>query len=176
MRVALVIGHTRFSGGASSHNGVDEFEYNEELAGMIASNLSDEHDIDALIFHRKSYRKLPKEINAKKPDIVISLHCNAYNTQVSGSEVLYYYKSKNGKILAQKMLDAIKQALDIKDRGVKGKSTEDRGGYILRYTNAPCVILEPFFIDNPDDYKIGKSMKNELALSLSDAILEYTNG
>ncbi|UCG13233.1 MAG: N-acetylmuramoyl-L-alanine amidase [Deltaproteobacteria bacterium] len=26
-----------------------------------------------------------------------------------------------------------------------------RGGYLLRYTNAPCVIAEPFFIDNDED-------------------------
>jgi len=176
MKVALIIGHKLTSGGAVSPNGVDEFDYNEELAGMIACNLSDEPGIEVLIFHRKKYLELPGEINAKNPDIVISLHCNAYNTKVSGSEVLYYYKSVKGKVLAQKMLDAIKQALNIKDRGIKGKSTEDRGGVILRYTDAPCVLLEPFFIDNPFDWNIGRAMKLNLALSLSDAIMEYCNG
>ena len=42
--------------------------------------------------------------------------------------------------------------LELKDRGVIGKTAEDRGGYLLRYTNAPCVIAEPFFIDNDNEY------------------------
>lgn len=175
MKVALVIGHKMVSGGASSHNGIQEFEYNEELAGMIAGNLADEPNIETLIFHRKSYSKLPFEINAKNPDIIISLHCNSFNKEVSGSEVLYYYRSKKSEVLAGKMLHAINRSLNLKNRGIKPKSTEEKGGYLLRYTNAPCVLLEPFFIDNKSDWEIGRKMKNELALSLSDAILEYAD-
>ena len=34
---------------------------------------------------------------------------------------------------------------------MKPKTSKDRGGYLLKYTNAPCVIAESFFIDNDDD-------------------------
>ena len=39
----------------------------------------------------------------------------------------------------------------LKNRGFKSKTVEDRSGYLLKYTKAPCIILEPFFIDNIND-------------------------
>jgi len=40
------------------------------------------------------------------------------------------------------------KALGLKDRGIKVKTAEDRGGYLLKNIATPCVIAEPFFIDN----------------------------
>ena len=172
MRVALVIGHKFTSGGAVSFNHTTEFEYNEELVGMIASNLSDEPDIEVLIFHRKNYKDLPDEINEKNPDFVISFHCNAYDTRATGSEVLYYHKSKAGMLLADELQSSIHSCLGLVNRGIKPKTSEDRGGYLLTYTKAPCVILEPFFIDNPLDFSVGSDLKYELSLALTDVIKE----
>lgn len=169
MRIALVIGHKLTSGGAVSYNGITEFEYNEELVGMVASNLADsEHEV--LIFHRKRYRDLPDEINEKNPNLVISFHCNAFNTKATGSEVLYYRNSIVGQAVAAKLADAIHECLGLVNRGLKAKSSEDRGGYLLRYTKAPCVLLEPFFIDNPLDFSVGTDLKQELSLAISDII------
>lgn len=173
MKVALVIGHKMTSGGAASYNGVTEFEYNEELVGMVASNLMDS-DIEVLIFHRKKYLELPGEINAKNPDLVISFHCNSFNTEATGSEVLYYHKSIAGQALAETFVDALHKCLGLRSRGAKPKRTEDRGGIILRYTNAPCIILEPFFIDNPLDFSVGIDLKNELSLAISGTIQEIS--
>jgi len=171
MKVALVIGHKLFSGGAVSYNGISEFEYNEELVGMVANNLVDSN-VEPLIFHRKLYRDLPKELNTKNPDLIISFHRNAFNTKATGSEVLYYYKSNTGRHTAATLLNAIHECSGLVNHGVKAKSAEDRGGYLLRYTHAPCVILEPFFIDNPLDFSIGVDFKEDLALAISDAIIK----
>lgn len=174
MRVALVIGHKMTSGGAVSYNGVSEFEYNEELVGMVASNLVGT-SIEPLIFHRNSYAKLPDEINSKDPDLIISFHCNAFNKKATGSEVLYYYKSRKGKAIARTVLSAIHKCLGLVNRGIKSKSSEDRGGYLLRYTKAPCIIIEPFFIDNELDFLTGVDLKIDLALAISDAIAGCKN-
>lgn len=171
MKIALVIGHKASSGGAMSPSGVSEFLYNEDLVSRVASNLADTN-IEVLIFYRKSYSRLPEEINKTNPDIVISFHCNAYNGQASGSEVLYYWLSTAGKKIATVLQKAIHNCLRLPDRGVKPKRTEDRGGYILKYVNAPCVILEPFFIDNEYNYQIGIEKKPQLALAISDEIIE----
>ena len=171
MKVALIIGHKLTSGGALSYNHVSEFEYNEELVGMVASNLSDT-DIDVMIFHRNKYLELPNEINEKNPDMVVSFHCNAHDTKTTGTEVLYYHKSAAGLAIADKFVNSIHKCLGLRNRGVKPKHTEDRGGIILRYTNAPCVLLESFFIDNPLDFSTGVDLKNELALAISDVIKE----
>lgn len=170
MKVALVIGHKSTSGGADSFNNTNEFEYNEELVGMVAGNLADNPDVEVLIFHRKIYRNLPDEINEKNPDLVISFHCNAYDGNSTGSEVLYYHKSKTGMIVADKFQNAIHKCLGLRNRGIKPKSTEQRGGYLLRYTDAPCVLLEPFFIDNDLDFGVGTKLKCELSLAISEVI------
>lgn len=171
MKVALVIGHKQMSGGANSYNHITEFEYNEELVGMVASDLADTN-IEVLIFHRKVYRDLPNEINEQKPDLVISFHCNAFNTEATGSETLYYHKSIKGKEIADKFQKSIHRCLGLVNRGIKPKTTEERGGYLLRYTDAPCILLEPFFIDNPLDFSVGTELKNDLSLAIAETIQE----
>ncbi len=148
MAIALVVGHKETSKGAyNSVHDVSEFDFNKQLAKDIVNETSE----DVEIIYRSTYRSLPIEINTTYPSFVISLHCNAFNTKVSGTEVLYYHSSIRGKKLATIFQEKFKTALDLPDRGVKSKSAEDRGGYLLRYTKAPCIICEPFFIDNVDD-------------------------
>jgi len=168
MRVALVVGHKKESQGACNHTGICEFMYNKALVNMIASQLK---DIEYVIMYRDSYDMLPEQINYLEPDIIISFHCNAYNTRVSGSEVLYYHSSEKGKELAYQLQNILIDTLDLPDRGIKPKHAEDRGGYLLRYTNAPCVILEPFFIDNDMDMKVG----NEKIAILANNIAKFIN-
>jgi len=173
-KVALVVGHSKRNQGAS--NGklhTTEYAYNEDLALMIAEKL-EQLSIEPLIVYRETnYKNLPKEINDKNPDIIISLHCNAYNKRATGSEVLYYYSSKKSSDLAEMLQENIVYSLGLSDRGTKAKSAEDRGGYLLRYTNAPCVIAEPFFIDNTKDLAVGIERKLFLVNSYVLSIQEY---
>ena len=117
----------------------------------MAKDIANETSEDVEIIYRSTYRSLPIEINTTHPSFVISLHCNAFNTKASGTEVLYYHSSTRGKKLATVFQEKFKAALNLPDRGVKPKGAEDRGGYLLRYTKAPCIICEPFFIDNVND-------------------------
>ncbi len=96
------------------------------------------------------------------PDFIISLHCNAYNKQVSGTEVLYYHRSTKGKQAASILQAKLIEALSLPARGIKARTTEDRGGYLLKYTAAPCIISEPFFIDNDDDLKVATEKRDRL--------------
>ena len=146
---ALVIGHKKSSPGAVNlENGLTEFDFNEALALRIEGKptLTEVRRI-----YRRTYKDLPGDINQLSPDFIVSLHCNAFNRKVSGTEVLYYHKSQKGKIIAEILLETLVGHLKLPDRGVKPKTSEDRGGYLLKYTNAPCVIAESFFIDNNDN-------------------------
>ena len=58
-----------------------------------------------------------------------------------------------GKQIAELFQENMLHILELPNRGVKGISVEDRGGNLLRYTNAPCVLIEPFFIDNNNDLR-----------------------
>jgi N-acetylmuramoyl-L-alanine amidase len=93
----------------------------------------------------------------------------------SGTEVLYYHTSQKGKQMAEILQNHLVTYLGLKDRGIKPKSAEDRGGYLLRYTNAPCVIAEPFFIDNDQDLSVAMLNKSGLADAYIKAIDEIAN-
>lgn len=155
MKVALIVGHSPSDPGASNKNfEVDEFGFNSTLADEIKKrffehNMTDEIEI---VYRKTNYAELPSQVNALDPDLIVSLHCNAFNTHVGGCEMLHYHKSTNGKEIARIFQNKIVNIMDNKDRGLKACDSEDRGGYLLRYTKAPCIISEPFFIDNDGEY------------------------
>ena len=170
MKVCLVIGHKESSSGACNESGLCEFQYNEHIVHRIAAELKENNKISLQIVYRKSYKKLPKKVNSLKPDLVISFHCNAYNTQVSGSEVLYYHASKKSKKHAQAMLSHIADVLKLPERGINPVDEEAKGGYLLKNTNAPCILIEPFFIDNNSDLNRAVAKENELIDAYVDFI------
>lgn len=174
IRCALVIGHKWQSTGAfNQHLGISEFQYNHLLARSIERMMVMRGiQINIIIVYRDHYRDLPGKINSANPDFIISMHCNAYNQRVSGTEVLYLRGSEKGKSLAKCLHQKLVRALQLPDRGIKPKDTEARGGYLLRYTHAPCVIAEPFFIDNV--YDLQTAIDNESAII--DAYIECIVG
>lgn len=171
-KCALVIGHKKKSPGASNKNsGITEFDFNEGLAMEIEKNVA---DVEVQRVYRRTYSTLPGDINELNPDFIISLHCNAYNETASGTEVLYYHRSKKGKLIAEILNKNLVNALQLNNRGEKPKSSEDRGGNLLKLTNAPCVIAEPFFIDNNDDLQKALDNKEALVKAYAVSILEIS--
>jgi len=146
---ALVIGHKKKSPGAvNGDKNISEFDFNENLALRIEKKVE---KAQVQRIYRRTYKQLPEDINELNPVFIISLHCNSYNTEVSGTEVLYYHRSEKGKEMAKILLSHLVDYLKLRNRGIKPRTSEERGGYLLRYTKAPCVIAEPFFIDNDSD-------------------------
>jgi N-acetylmuramoyl-L-alanine amidase len=165
---ALVIGHKKSSPGAvNPTTGLTEFDFNDDLARRIETKVK---FANIQRVYRRTYNELPGDINGLNPDFTLSLHCNAYNRSVSGTEVLYYYKSRLGREIAGVILEHLVMHLDLPNRGIKGRTVEDRGGYLLRYTNAPCVIAEPFFIDNDSDLARAQQDLDGLAAAYAGAI------
>jgi N-acetylmuramoyl-L-alanine amidase len=174
MKIALVIGHTKNSPGACNNNyQTCEFPFNEKLVKDLADRVANKHDIE--IVYRDTYSGLPDKINALYPKFIVSFHCNAFNKRATGTETLYYHSSTKGKAIAEIFQKNLVSTLGLSDRGIKPKSAEDRGGYVLRYTKAPCVLLEPFFIDNDSDY-LNVMMKYENFLwALEKSLDESSN-
>jgi len=165
-KCALIIGHSEKDPGAVNEKAcITEFGFNRGLAKLIDKYVCPSAVSIELVYRDVLYSKLPEKVNRLNPDFIISLHCNAFNEAASGTEVLYYHKSSKGFEIAGILQNELVQALHLKDRGIKGKSAEDRGGYLLRYTDAPCVIAEPFFIDNDNDLQI--AIQNQFALLMA---------
>ena len=173
--IALVIGHTSASPGAVNRPaGLSEYAFNAPLATDIVSALENA-SVNTQLVYRSSYRGLPAQINALKPNFIISLHCNAYNTKATGTETLYYHSSRRSQKLATILQTHLVDTLELADRGIKPKSSEDRGGYLLRYTHAPCVIAEPFFIDNSRDLQTAQSRRADLVEAYANTILDFSS-
>ena len=170
---ALVIGHKKLSPGAvNSKFEISEFAFNEDLSLRI-EKLVRTADIQRI--YRRTYRELPDDINNLNPDFILSLHCNAFNGQVSGTEILYHHKSQQGRKFAEIAQKHLLNCLGLKDRGLIPRDAEDRGGFLLRYTKAPCIIAEPFFIDNDDDLALALDKIEELAGAYAAAIEEIAS-
>ncbi len=170
MRICLVVGHSRKNKGAKNEkHDVNEFDFNNGIAAKIYDDLKAKSDLDVkIIFRDGRYSELPTKVNMYKPDFIVSLHCNAFNKRTQGSEVLYHHKSVRSKEIARLLQEQF-VSIPIRDRGIKAKSSEDRGGLLLRETDAPCVIAEPFFIDSPAEL--------EFIMERTDKLIDaYVNG
>ncbi len=172
-KIALIIGHSKQSPGAKNPTtGTTEFGFNDGLAHKIKRILDDADGIEVTLVYRDTLAGLPRKANMLKPDFIISLHCNAYNGKSSGSEVLYYHKSNTGKAIACTLQKHLVSALGLRDRGVKPVTSEDRGGYLLSQTKAPCLIAEPFFIDNDSDVATARKNQDALVAAYAQAIID----
>lgn len=157
-KCALVVGHKPTSPGACNQTyRICEYEFNDNLIEQVRTSLVDAIDpdggIEIEVVYRNKYKELPAKINKLNPDFVVSFHCNAFNKKASGTETLYYHTSNKGEKIAQIFQNNMVQALGLPNRGIKPKGSEERGGYLLRYTNAPAVLIEPIFIDNDKDFE-----------------------
>ena len=99
----------------------------------------------------------------------VSIHCNAYNGQASGLEVLYNAPSTNGKALANTIYNQlIADGLYNKKRGIKPRT--DLG--VLRDTICPSALVETAFIDNVNDFNLLQK-EDAFAKSIAKAICSY---
>jgi N-acetylmuramoyl-L-alanine amidase len=157
-KCVLVVGHKPDRPGACNQTyRICEFEFNDTLVNAVMESLMDSIDPDGGIelvkVLRKEYPDLPFEINKLNPDFIVSFHANSFNSKVSGTETLYCYGSTRGEKMAQTFQRNMVTALGLPNRGVIPKRERERGGHLLRYTNAPAIILEPFFIDNDSNFE-----------------------
>jgi N-acetylmuramoyl-L-alanine amidase len=80
--------------------------------------------------------------------ILVSLHTNAATGTAQGTET--FYRGAERKSLAKQLNDAVVEALDTRDRGVKteGQSQHAR---LAVMAFQPCFLLELGFIDHAGD-------------------------
>lgn len=172
-KICVIIGHGGNDCGAVSQDKkVTELGYNTKLADELVELLVN-NGYEAFT-HNRGYSKMENTtlINSLNPDLAISLHCNSANTVATGTEAIYYPGSVKGKKFAELLSKNVSEALGLKNRGAK-EPWHGRGGGLLSRTKAPCVISEPFFIDNNEDLKKAFERKNEYIQAIVKSINEY---
>ena len=76
----------------------------------------------------------------------LCFHVNAFQIdKATGCEV--EYASSSGKAYADRVSAEISTSLGLNNRGAKLQGNL----YVLKYTNMPAILAEPFFCDNRDD-------------------------
>lgn len=90
-------------------------------------------------------------------DVLVSIHCNAFNGLAKGTETFYYAGSPKGQILAQFVQDQIIGIGDLVDRGIKNSPL-----YMTKHPNAVAILVELAFIDEPgDSAKLGDPQEQQ---------------
>ncbi len=95
--------------------------------------------------------------NSNNVDAVVEIHfnSNAGPFPRTGTEVYYAKSDGASKKLAQAILDQFVR-LGLRDRGIKTRLTDRGRDYyeIIRETNAPAVLVECAFLNNPNDMEL----------------------
>lgn len=172
IRIGLVIGHNEKSKGAINKKyGIKEYSFNYRLVNSIKKKFDNNNQIKTIMcFRHDTISNLVNDLNKMELDFIISFHCNAYDTRTRGCEFLYYHKSSNGQRIADVLSYYITNLF--KNRGIKPKTSEDRGGYLLSHTTSSCVIAESFFIDNDSDFEYAENNFDKLVQNYYDAIVK----
>lgn len=155
-KIVLVVGHSYNNVGACNKKfGISEFGFYRSFFEVVKEKLN-EKNIECSIKLRNNYKDLPYEINKEYPKcrLIVSGHANAFNKKVSGIETLYYSKSSISDKYASIFQTNFVEDLKLNNRGIKSVNKKDNGGHILGNTNSPCILIEPFFIDNDKDCEV----------------------
>ena len=143
-KIAIVVGHHKFSKGAKSSHLLSEYD----LMSEVAENLKDVADV---FYHNPKiggYNSRQKAMGKKtsKYKIVFELHYNAATPQANGCEALYYFSNNEGKAIAEEFCLLVNSKMGIKNRGAKALHSENQRGFGFVYNmKGTAIILEPFF-------------------------------
>lgn len=179
MKVCIDIGHCPSAPGAKNrHHGITEYRFWKTFAPQVANYING-YGHETVIVNRETdgggtgMTACVRACNEANADVIVALHGNAYNGKASGSETLYWHTSPRGRRLAQCIQEQIVRLLGLPDRGIKPITGTERGGAQLRGTVAPCVIVEPFFIDNTADYEHALDHADNLCRAIAAGIANY---
>jgi N-acetylmuramoyl-L-alanine amidase len=104
-------------------------------------------------------------------EIMLSLHCNAFNGIASGTET--FYRGANHKAKAEAITAAVCKALGTKNRGAKTEGSSQHSRLAVMAFQ-PCFLLEIGFIDNAADRAamIDPALRRQACNAIADILLE----
>ncbi|MFV0515844.1 MAG: N-acetylmuramoyl-L-alanine amidase [Aminipila sp.] len=183
MKICIDAGHCKLTPGKRAFDGsFFEYEFNLDVANRIKHHLA-RHGVDSYVQYIENSN--PKtELNARisavnkdKPNLVVSIHANAYGTdwnQANGWEIFCSTPgnaSAKGTVLA-KAIQQNSKSLGLKDRGIK--DAHGVAGIVVS-TTPPAVLIEHGFYTNQEELdKLKSDSFRELcAVCDSKGILKY---
>jgi N-acetylmuramoyl-L-alanine amidase len=169
-KVFLGVGHGGTDSGAIG-NGFKEKDLNLSIA-LACNEILVNHGVTVMMSRTKDENDTINneiaECNNFKPDLAIDIHNNAGGGD--GAECFYHHKGGKGKTLAENILTEIVKTGQ-NSRGAKTRINSNGKDYyaFIRETNAPAVIVECAFIDNPTDIQILNTKDKQTAMGIAIA-------
>lgn len=158
-KIAIIIGHGHGDPGAIGKwtvPQIKEYEYNKTVAEILLKKVKKK---EIKLFYRGAagITGVNTMVRLWDDDLSLELHCNSFNGKAKGCEILALSNDKESIKIGQdiaadfcKRFNRVKRDGD----GVKELKKGDRGHYSLALVDDgyPSILLEPFFIDNPDEW------------------------
>lgn len=183
--VVLDPGHGGLDNGASIGN-TNEDELNLKICNALKTELeaqgatvyltrSDDHDMtnrDYLYSKQDDMYLRVRQIDAYKPNYLISIHLNASpSSSAWGSQVFYYNRSEQGKELAQDIHTAMKEVTGTR------KKISGSNFMVLRATKTLGVLVECGFLSNANERGQLRNSKyhEKLAVAITSGLVTYNN-
>ena len=176
MKIYIDSGHGKDTGAKAELFGttICERDINQQISSLM-TNMLLETNINILsnFAHAKecSLTERIKLINNLKPDLVLSIHCNAHASNAKGFEV-WSYPSFKGQLLANRINHSMEKDIDRKNRGI----FVSKRLAILRRTICPAVLIECGFMSNKEELKWLLMPENQIKIAQSSCwgIIEYS--
>lgn len=187
--VIIDAGHGAADSGKVGINDVLEKDINLSIA-LKVKKLLEQQDVTVVMTRENDHGMYPDAgnnrklrdmkkrvelINREKPDLVVSIHQNAFSDPgVSGAQTFFYTGSREGQIAAE-LLQAqmIRTLQPQKERVAKANDSY----YLLKNTPYPIVIVECGFLTNPKEAELlcEESYQAKTAWAIHLGILQYLN-
>lgn len=163
MKIALDSGHSLFTAGKRTPDGMQEWSFNSVVASYIADELKGYIDVETLrVDDMTGTIDVPlstrtTKANGEKADVYISVHANAFGTggwnNAQGIETFTYpTASRQSFVLAKLVQEELVKATKRNDRGIKTANFQ-----VLRMTNMPAILVECGFMTNKEEAALLKS-------------------
>ncbi len=180
--IVLDPGHGGLDNGASFQNVNEDtlnlkiaFALKEELESKGASVYMTRTDDQDMTRRDYMYSKdddmylRARRIDAYHPDVFISIHLNSAHSSAWGSQVFYYPKSTQGKVLSEFIHKSMKEVTGTK------KNIMASDFFILRSTSSLGVLIECGFLSNSNERGQLKNRKyhKKLAKAITLGIENY---
>ena len=169
--VFLNPGHDRDldSGAVSPSTGLREADYAWDISQLVQKYLVDA-GVKVFVMQSDDLAYVCETADNDGVDLVVSVHCNASESHTArGTEVEVYSQYSEGLKAAQHVLDQIVDSVGTIDRGVR----EHPEFYMLNHVDAPAILIEIAFIDEPNDEYILVHRKDDIARAIARGITDY---
>ena len=172
MRILVNAGHAvNGTDWGACGNGLREAEVNKTISTTLVGYLKS-YGYDVTLYQQtKSVNDVWRFENKGDYDLVISVHCNSFNSTSNGHEVLYYPTSTKGKNLAQQIQTSLVKNVGLRDRGIKPR----KDLCVLKRTKSIAVLVETAFISNPNEARLLREKPDLFARAIAIGVKNYLN-